>query len=178
MKNDIVELGKELAFLLRHDKEAREQGIIDDSGWRSIKDLVENHGYTEDILDEIVTTDNKGRYEYNSIKTCIRARQGHSINVDVDLNPIRNIDILYHGTSDRFIESIKDMGIKKMSRNFVHLTDNLENAKKVGKRHGGNLKIIEVNVKQMLKDGIEIYVSTNGVYLTEYVSPKYFIKIW
>lgn len=177
MKNDIVEMGKELAFLLRHDKDAREQGIIDEHGWRHVSDLTKNHGYTKTLIDEIVATDNKQRYEYDTHKTRIRARQGHSINVNVDLTLIEDCDILWHGTSDRFIDSIKKEGLKKMSRNYVHLSPDLETAKIVGKRHGGNLLVIEINAKQMINDGIKIYKSNNGVYLTDYVEPKYFNKI-
>lgn len=174
---NIIEMGKELAFLLRHDADARKQGIIDANGWRSIKDLVDNHGFTEDLLKEIVTTDNKGRYEYNSNKTHIRARQGHSINVEVDLTPVTNIEFLFHGTSDRFIDAIKKEGIKKMSRNYVQLSEDVETATTVGKRHGGHLVIIQVNANQMLKDGLNIYISNNGVYLTDYVNPKYFKNV-
>lgn len=177
MKNDIVTLGKELAFLLRHDKDAREQGIIDEHGWRYISDLVKHHGFTKTILDEIVSTDNKQRYEYDIHKMRIRARQGHSINVEVDLTPVEDIDILWHGTSDRFIDSIKNEGLKKMSRNYVHLSGDLETAKKVGERHGGHLVIIQIDAKQMINDGLKIFKSNNGVYLTDYVDPKYFKNI-
>lgn len=177
MKTDIITMGKELAFLLRHDKNAREQGIINEHGWRHVSDLVKNHGYSKILLDEIVSTDNKQRYEYDIHKMRIRARQGHSIDVDVDLEEVTSCEILYHGTSDRFIDAIKKEGIKKMSRNYVQLSSDIETAKTVGKRHGGKLVVIEINVRQMLEDGLKIYKSRNGVYLTDYVDKKYFKNI-
>ena len=79
--NDIIRKGKRLAFLLRHDEEYQ----FDEHGWREVSDLIANHGYTMELLDEIVETNNKKRYEFSEDKTKIRARQGHSINVDVEL---------------------------------------------------------------------------------------------
>lgn len=79
--NDIIRKGKRLAFLLRHDEGYQ----FDEHGWREVSDLIANHGYTMELLDEIVETNNKKRYEYSEDKTKIRARQGHSINVDVEL---------------------------------------------------------------------------------------------
>ena len=124
---------KELAFLLRHDTEYK----FDKHGWREVSDLVKNHGYTKDELADIVATDEKGRYEWNDQKTKIRARQGHSINVDVELKLTLAPDKLYHGTSSRFMESIKKSGLLPMSRQYVHLSEDIETAKKV--LHTGNI---------------------------------------
>ena len=162
---------------MRHDKEARSLGLIDSAGYREVEELIENHGFTKEILDEIVMTNNKQRFEYDIYREYIRARQGHSIDVEIPLELVTDCDVLWHGTSDRFIEAIKKEGIKKMSRLYVHMTPDQETAKKVGKRHGGDLVIIEINAKQMVKDGVQIFKSSNGVYLTDYVDPKYFINI-
>lgn len=83
-ENYIIRKGKRLAFLLRHDKEAFEQGKIDDHGWRMVEELA-RLGFTRELLDVIVATNNKQRYEYSPDGKKIRARQGHSINVDVEL---------------------------------------------------------------------------------------------
>lgn len=158
--------GKELAFLLRHDKDYE----FDSHGWRETSDLTRNHGYTKAELEEIVSTDDKGRYEWNQDKSKIRARQGHSIEVDVDLEEKEPPEVLYHGTSGRFIDSIIKTGIKKMQRTHVHLSPDKETASKVGTRHGGSLMIIEVKAHKMWEDGCKFYLSRNGVWLTDYVN--------
>lgn len=177
MKDNVIEKGKELAFLLRHDAEARENGIIDKNGWRSVSDLVKHHGYTRALLNEIVETNNKKRYEYDSLRLRIRARQGHSIDVEVELTPVTDVSVLYHGTSDRFLDDIMKEGLCKMSRNHVHLSPDIETAKIVGERHGGHTVVLEIDAGQMVRDGLTIYLSNNDVFLTEHVEPKYFKRI-
>lgn len=81
MKTTMIEKGKKLSYLLRHDKDYN----FDEHGWREVSDLVNNQGYTIEEIDELVKTNDKKRYEYNEDKTKIRARQGHSVNVDVEL---------------------------------------------------------------------------------------------
>ena len=175
--NDIVSKGKHLAWLLRHDKVAREKGFIDEYGYRKISEIIQDYGFTMNEIEEIVITNNKQRFEYNNTKTKIRARQGHSIDVTVDLTEVTNCELLYHGTSSRFIKRILEEGLKKQSRNYTHLSYDIKTASAVGKRHGGDLCIIKIDAKQMIKDGNKIYISNNGVYLTEYVNPKYFIEV-
>lgn len=171
--NNIVSKGKHLAWLLRHDKASREKGFIDEYGYREISEIIQNYGFTMDEIKEIVITNNKQRFEYNNTKTKIRARQGHSIDVMVDLTEVTDCEVLYHGTSSRFIKRILEEGLKKQSRNYVHLSYDIKTASDVGKRHGGDLCIIKIDAKQMINDGNKIYISNNGVYLTEYVNPKY-----
>lgn len=172
MKKNIENKSKELAFLLRHDTEYQ----FDSHGWRKVEDLIKNHDYTMVELEEIVKTDNKQRYEFNDNKQLIRARQGHSIPVDVELKEKMPPDILYHGTAQRFLNSILEQGILKGTRLFVHLSDNIETAEKVGMRHG-KPAVICINTKQMAEDGIKFYLSANNVWLTEYVDSKYITKI-
>lgn len=159
----------ELAFLLRHD----ESYAFDEHGWREVDDLIKNHGYTMDMLDDIVENNNKKRYEYSADKKYIRARQGHSINVDVELEEATPPDILYHGTVESVVPLIKKEGIKKQSRLHVHLSSNIATAMTVGARHGSDNVVLPVNAKNMKKDGIKFYLSRNGVWLTDYVDPKY-----
>ena len=168
MKNTMIEKGKELSYLLRHDKDYN----FDEHGWREVSDLVNNQGYTIEEIDELVKTNDKKRYEYNEDKTKIRARQGHSVNVDVELKEAQPPKTLYHGTSTRFLGSILREGILKMSRLYVHLSDNVETAIKVGKRHGKHV-VLYVDSEQMAKDGCKFWLSNNNVWLTEYVDPKY-----
>lgn len=171
-KELLITKGKELAFLLRHDKEAFDNGLIDHNGWRNVSELVSDKGYSIDLIEEIVATNNKKRYEFNEDHTKIRARQGHSINVDVELTEAEPPKVLYHGTSSDALDSIFGEGIKKGTRLYVHLSKDKETATNVGARHGTPY-VLEINSEQMYKDGIKFYLSNNGVWLTDYVDVKY-----
>lgn len=171
-KKDVIKMGKHLAWLLRHDKQSFQDGIIDKNGWRPTSELVKEHGYTKELLDEIVDTNDKQRYEYNNDKSRIRARQGHSIPVDVGLTEAEPPKTLYHGTYTRVLESIYKHGILKGGRMYVHLSKDRETALKVGSRHGTPY-ILEIDAEQMYKDGVKFYVSNNGVWMTERVDSKY-----
>ena len=168
---NIKEKGKQLSYLLRHDKEAYDSGLIDCNGWRDVSELI-GLGYTQDELDEIVDTNNKKRFEYNADKTKLRARQGHSIPVDVGLKETIPPDVLYHGTATRFIDSIKEKGLIPGSRLYVHLSADEATAVNVGSRHGKPY-VITVDCKQMVKDGFKFYLSNNGVWLTNNVPVEY-----
>lgn len=159
---------KELAFLLRHDRDYDWDAV----GWRSVSDLVSNHGFSAAMLDEIVAKDNKGRYEFNEDKTFIRALQGHSIPVDPGFEEKLPPQVLYHGTATRFVDSIRETGVQKMTRNMVQMSDNVDTAKSVGSRHGVPY-ILEIDTVKMVEDGIKFYQSKNNVWLTSYIDPKY-----
>lgn len=177
-KRELTEKGKELAFLLRHDKKAFSKGLIDKLGWRRCEELCEKMKILYDELVDIFETDNKNRYEFNSTWTKIRARQGHSIPVDMSFAEyIGPKEFLYHGTDGKFIKAIRKNGIRKQTRQYVHLSPDIETAEKVGRRHGDHLYVIKIDMQAMMKDGIKIWMSTNGVYLVDYVDPKYFKEI-
>jgi putative RNA 2'-phosphotransferase len=169
---NITELSKNLAYLLRHDKDAFLKGLIDNRGWRKVSEL-KDLGFTKDILDEILETNNKQRYEYNEDETKVRARQGHSIPVDVELTEATPPDVLYHGTATRSLPSIMERGLIGMGRLYVHLSKDIDTAKDVGKRHGKPC-VIEVKAKEMVSNGVKFYLSNNGVWLTKKVPVKYF----
>lgn len=175
-KND---LSKFLAYILRHKPD--DIGItLDEHGWANVDELIEGinkkDGYSANIyiLDEIVCTDDKQRYSFNEDKTLIRANQGHSIPVDVELKEMIPPDILYHGTATRFEDNIYLEGIKPMSRLYVHLSKDWPTALKVGRRHGEAVTL-KVDAKRMYEDGVKFYLSENGVWLTKYVDQKYII---
>lgn len=175
-EKDLVNKGKHLAFLLRHDKDAFNAGLIDNNGWRDVKELCREHGYTAKMLDDIVETNNKKRYEFSNDKRKIRARQGHSITVDVELTEAIPPKMLYHGTSIKtYYDHIIKEGLKPMSRLHVHLSSDIETAKTVGARHGGsqNVVVLRVDTKAMSEDGFKFYQSNNGVWLTEHVPVDY-----
>lgn len=166
-----------LTKLLRHDPQDL---VINEFGYIQVEQLLLKLNITKGQLIEIVDTNNKQRFEFNIDKTLIRATQGHSINVNVDMSLVKLNDIerLYHGTSDKFIIDIKKQGLKPMSRLHVHLSDDVDTGINVGSRKSKNIALIQINAKQMLLDNVKIYKSSNNVYLTEYVDPKYFISIF
>lgn len=171
-QNNLIRKGKQLSFLLRHDTEYS----FDEHGYREVQDLVQNHGFTNDEIVELVETNDKQRYEFNDDKSKIRARQGHSVNVNVDLKETLPPDVLFHGTATRFLESIREKGILKMSRNYVQLSEKIDTAMEVGGRHG-NPVVLGVDTKTMREDGIKFYLSNNNVWLTEFVDSKYILAI-
>lgn len=165
---ELIRKSKHLAFLLRHDTEY----AFDKNGWREVKDLIENHGYTRRELDEIVETNDKQRYEYNHPHTKIRACQGHSIDVDVQLQEALPPNVLYHGTSTKTLEAIYKDGIQRRDRLYVHLSTDKTTALKVGSRHGTPF-VLKIDCKSMVSDGFKFYLSHNGIWLTTEVPKKY-----
>lgn len=173
---NLDKLSRFISFILRHHPETI--GIeLDEHGWAKVEELllgINNNGRTVDmeLLEEIVRTDQKQRYSFNEDKTLIRANQGHSISVDVELEEMQPPQVLYHGTASRFLDSIMQEGLKPMSRLYVHLSKDIETAKAVATRHGAPV-ILKINTSQMQEDGMKFYLSKNGVWLTKYVSIKY-----
>ena len=174
----LTEISKFISLILRHKPEAI--GIsLDSHGWADVNELIEgvakqNKGFNMTMLEEIVRTDNKQRYSFNDDKTKIRANQGHSVKVDVELEEKEPPAILYHGTATRFLGSITKQGLLPMSRLYVHLSKDMETATKVGTRHGSPV-ILEVDAEKMYKDGYKFYLSDNGVWLTKEVPSIYLI---
>ncbi len=170
------QLSKFISLLLRHHPEAA--GItLDEHGWADVNELLEGITRTGrkidmGILKEIVASDNKKRYSFNEGKTLIRANQGHSIPVDVELKERKPPELLYHGTAARFLDGIRAEGLKPMGRLHVHLSKDTETAVKVGKRHGLPV-VLTVYSGKMYQDGQTFYLSENGVWLTKGVSIKY-----
>lgn len=176
--SNLKKLSVFISLILRHKPE--EIGIsLDEHGWADVGELVtgiSRTGREMDIqtLEEIVRTDEKGRYRFNEEHTLIRANQGHSIPVDVELESRQPPEVLYHGTAERFLDSIKEEGLKPMSRLYVHLSRDAETAVKVGNRHGRPVVLL-VRAGEMWRDGYEFYLSENGVWLTKRVPVEYFI---
>ena len=172
-------MSKYLSLILRHKPEVI--GItIDEHGWANVEDLInginKTQPFTMDMLEEIVATDDKQRYSFNKDKTLLRANQGHSIPVDVELKEMSPPEYLYHGTGKKYAASIDRLGLLPKSRLYVHLSDNMDTATKVGKRHGEPL-IYRVNSRAMSLDGYTFYKSVNGVWLTKKVPTDYLEKI-
>ena len=175
----LKETSKYISLILRHKPETI--GItLDEHGWANVDELIsgiaKTHEMNMNILEEIVSTDEKQRYSFNDDKTKIRANQGHSIQVDVELEEMRPPEILWHGTGEKFTGSIDEQGLIPKSRLYVHLSKDEETAFKVGTRHGKPVLYI-VKAKEMFKDGYKFYLSKNGVWLTKEVPVKYLEKL-
>ncbi len=169
---------KYMSLILRHKPETI--GItLDEHGWANVDELIEGinrtHPLTMETLEQIVREDEKQRYSFNEDKTLIRANQGHSIPVDVELEEVRPPEILYHGTGEKYVASIDVQGLSPKSRLYVHLSGDYDTARKVGQRHGRPL-IYRVLSGKMSEDGILFYRSVNGVWLTKAVPVNYLEK--
>ena len=166
---------KFISLILRHKPETI--GItLDEHGWANVNELIagvsKTHPLDMAMLERIVAEDEKQRYSFNEDKTLIRANQGHSIPVDVELEEVQPPEVLFHGTGERFVASINEQGLIPKSRLYVHLSKDEETAYKVGQRHGKPF-IYKVKSGEMYRDGYKFYRSVNGVWLTKAVPVKY-----
>lgn len=172
------QLSKLLSLVLRHRPEAI--GIaLSPEGWASTQEIIEkinNQGNSIDLpmIEKVVAENDKQRFKLSADKTQIRANQGHSIAVDLKFKAIQPPALLYHGTAKRNLESIMKSGIIKGSRQHVHLSDNQATAIKVGQRHGKPV-VLKIDTKAMHEDKLHFYKSENGVWLTDFVDPKYIL---
>lgn len=175
---NLTRTSKYVSLLLRHKPE--KAGIhLDKHGWAEVDELIKGvsktHMFNMEILEEIVRTDNKQRYSFNEDKTKIRANQGHSIPVDVELKEAKPPKQLWHGTGEKYVSAIDEQGLLHKNRLYVHLSTNEETAIKVGKRHGKPV-LYTVNAEEMYQDGYKFFLSKNGVWLTDQVPVKYLDK--
>lgn len=174
-----IELGRFLSLVLRHNPAAA-YIQLDTHGWADVEDLLEGccragKRIDRETLERIVRENNKQRYRFNEEHTKIRANQGHSISVDVELRGAVPPTRLYHGTAVRFLESIRAQGITRQSRQYVHLSADVQTARKVGSRHGKPI-VLPIDTGAMVQDGFRFYCSENGVWLCEKVPWKYVVE--
>lgn len=171
---DYVKLGKFLSLILRHKPE--EIGIVlDPHGWADVPEILQGMKISMEDLEYIVENNNKKRYSFNEDKSKIRANQGHSRSLHIDLELKEKIPpaVLFHGTKRQFLGKILEQGLKPMQRDHVHLSDNVQTAKIVSDRRKGESVLLQVDAARMVKDGQKFYLSENNVWLTEKVSPEY-----
>lgn len=175
---DLVRISRYISMLLRHKPE--EAGlVIDQHGYVKTTELIKSvknkfPEFNRDMLVTIVDTDDKQRYSFKDHKKYIRANQGHSIKVDLELVAVPPPSLLFHGTSEKYLDSIIQEGIVPKSRQYVHLSKDVDTAYSVGIRHGSKTIILVVNAEQMHNDGYEFFISDNGVWLTDAVPTGYF----
>ena len=174
----LTQTSRYISLILRHRPETI--GItLDEHGWAGVDELIagvsRTHPLTMELLEEIVRTDEKQRYSFNGDKTLIRANQGHSIPVDVELPELKPPAVLYHGTGQKYVLSIDRQGLLPKSRLYVHLSADEDTAAKVGSRHGAPV-VYAVQAGRMSTDGYRFYRSINGVWLTKEVPTEYLAK--
>lgn len=166
-----IKASKFLSLVLRHKPE--KIGIqLDPHGWAKVSEILMNMNLTMEDLEHIVDTDSKQRYSFNDDKTLIRANQGHSIPIDLELKAIEPPETLYHGTVGKFLDSIRREGLRRQNRQYVHLSKDVETALAVGRRRGSPV-VLRIASGRMYKDGFAFFLSENGVWLTDEVPSSY-----
>lgn len=175
----LTKVSKYLSFVLRHNPQAIDLKL-DTQGWGDIETLIDNtseFSITRELLDLVVETNDKQRFAISDDGTKIRANQGHSISIDLALQPTIPPDILLHGTAERFWPSIQEQGLLKGSRHHVHLTETQAVAKAVGARYGKPV-LLEIDASAMNKVGFSFYRTANGVWLTDFVPADYLKRFY
>ena len=176
MDRDLVRISKFLSLVLRHEPE--HAGLtLDPNGWIGVDELLAGTAragvpISPEVLRTVVETNDKKRFAFSEDGLRIRASQGHSVEVDLDLAPASPPAVLFHGTATRFLDSIRAQGLLRQERRHVHLSKDEATAIKVGSRHGKPV-ILRVRSQEMHGDGHLFYLSANGVWLTEAVPPAY-----
>lgn len=170
--------GPQISYLLRHNPEGLE---MDKEGWVLIEDLLRKVNITRDQLDDIVENNNKKRFGYSEDGLKIRARQGHSakLGLNIKFEEVKFPTTYYHGTVFERVNSILKHGLKSQNRQHVHLSKDVETAVNVGTRHisgGSTVVVLEIDGNQMKRDGLKLYESENGVILADFVPGKYIKK--
>jgi putative RNA 2'-phosphotransferase len=178
MSTDFTHASKFLSLILRH--QPQKFGInLDEHGWAQVDDVIAAARHagimlTYPILQQIVAENDKQRFAISADGRAIRASQGHSIPIDLGLPPLEPPALLYHGTAQRFLPSIRVAGLQRRSRQYVHLSLDEQTAKSVGQRHGDSVVLI-VQTGAMFRDGFTFFRSENGVRLVDSVPLKYLV---
>ena len=124
----------------------------------------------KDKLLSIIESDEKGRYEIQGRK--IRARYGHSVNVDLDY-PENTLPELYYGASREELDILLEKGIKPMKQRYVHLSTTSEKALEVANIHTDDPILILIKAQEAQSDGITMLSATDNIVLSEEISPEY-----
>lgn len=175
-KKNLVAISKYLSKHLRHQPERL--GLnLEPGGWVGVDDLLaacerNNFPVSREELEQVVAENDKQRFSFDTAKKKIRANQGHSVEIDLQLEAKTPPVVLYHGTSEQNVEAIWRHGLLKMRRHHVHLSADKETALKVGARHG-RPTIFVIDTLRMLEHNFEFFVSANNVWLTETVPPQF-----
>ena len=169
-------ISKFLSYVLRHNP--LEIGLtLDAHGWAQVEELLQKANVSGKQLDfptlcKVVETNAKQRITFNADKTKIRASQGHSLQIDLAYQASEPPVFLYHGTATRFVDSIRQHGLKIMQRHHVHLSTDKQTALQVGQRHGKAL-VFRIRTRCMLNEGFQFFCSDNGVWLVTEVPYRF-----
>jgi putative RNA 2'-phosphotransferase len=172
-----VRISRLLSFGLRHQPAAL--GLsLDAQGWTDVSGLLDalragGEEVSREELAEIVRRSDKQRFALSGDGQRIRANQGHSIDVDLGLEPREPPQRLYHGTVSRFVDAIRRDGLVRGARTHVHLSADVATAEQVASRRAGARVVIVVRAAEMHADGVLFFRSENGVWLTAHVPPRY-----
>lgn len=173
---NIIKISKALSYGLRHAPWKVFSKNVDKNGFIDIETVLFSLNISKEELQQVVYQNDKQRFEIVGDK--IRARQGHSANVKVDLGLKEQIPpvSLFHGTSYDFQDSILKKGLMKMNRHHVHLSESIDTANNVGIRHAktmNNLMLLHINAAKMVSKGFKFYKTDNNVWLTDHVPSEY-----
>jgi len=175
----LVTLSKYLSKHLRHQPERLGLQLMP-GGWVPVDDLLaacaSEMPMTREELEEVVAQNNKQRFSFDATGRLIRANQGHSVDIDLQLHPAEPPAVLYHGTAERTLSAIMQDGLSKMHRHHVHLSADQETARKVGERHGKPV-VLSIDTRAMRDTGYVFYRSDNGVWLVDHVPPQYIYRL-
>ena len=169
-------LSKFLSLHLRHAPAAIGL-VLQEGGWVDVAELLaacaaHGHPLTRQELTQLVVSSDKQRFAFDEEGARIRAQQGHSVAVDLQLTPADPPAVLYHGTAPAALPTIRREGLQKMSRHHVHLSPDEETARRVGARRGKPV-LLAVDAAALHAAGGVFYQSGNGVWLVEQVPPQY-----
>lgn len=172
----LVKISKFLSKHLRHQPE-RLSLRLQAGGWVAVDELLaacaaHQFPVSRAELEAVVAGNDKQRFSFDETGTCLRANQGHSVEIDLQLEAVAPPDVLYHGTAERNVESILRDGLRKMARHHVHLSADVPTATKVGARHGRPV-VFAIDAAAMYRAGHIFYRSANGVWLVDAVPPEY-----
>ncbi len=172
----MVRISKFLSLILRHEPE-RVGLRLDSAGWAQVTEVLEavsrnGISLTLDQLQHVVATNDKKRFVFSEDSQRIRASQGHSIEVDLQYERQTPPELLYHGTPECFLESIRATGLNKGQRHHVHLSPDPQTATKVGQRRGRPV-VLTIRSGEMHRQGHVFYRSANGVWLVDHVPPAF-----
>lgn len=173
---DTTKASKFLSLVLRHEPSAANVAL-DAGGWANVDALVAGSGgrLTRELVAATVAENTKRRFALSPDGTHIRARQGHSVPVDLGLGTIEPPTTLYHGTVERFLDAIMAEGLTRQSRQHVHLSADVKTARTVGARRGKPIVLV-VDAAAMHAAGHPFFRSENGVWLTDAVPPRFLTR--
>ncbi len=167
-------LGRFVSGALRHFPD--DLGLaMNQHGWVDVDVLVDTmrtryKWSNKEKLFSIIESDEKGRYEVKGTK--IRARYGHSVDIDLDYDE-NTLPELYYGASREEVDILLEKGIKPIKQRYVHLSTSVEKAREVAKIHSDDPVLLVINAGEAQDDGVTMLSATENIVLSEEIPPQY-----